>query len=349
MPWDSSAGAGVDAWLAAAALFVAGFGLVRVGGWLYHAVLTRWCRAKGVEPDEAMAAALDSSIWWLAWGLGLFAGMTRISFPSGLHGPLLTLLLCLSTFVAISVGFNLLRLGLDLSLKRRGTSLAEHGSRAFLPVVKAAAWLLAGVFLLDNMGFKVSTLLAGLGVAGVAVGFAAQAVLGDLFSYFAILFDRPFSIGDFITMGEHMGTIEHIGLKTTRIRSLGGEQIVLPNSDLTGSRVRNYRRMTRRRVCFGLGVVYQTPAEVLEALPGVIREVVEATDRATFDRAHFQGFGASSLDFEVVFYVEAADYTIYMDVLQAINLGIVRAFEERGVAFAYPTRTLFMAREKNHA
>lgn len=341
-----TAAGGLAAWVTAGLVFAAAVVAVRLAGRLFDAALARWLAAKGLSADADVAASLDRSVWWLAWTLGLFAATRRVSLGPGPDRIVFVVLLCAVSYAGIATGYDLLRTGLDLSLRRRGASLAEHGSRAFLPVIKAAAWLLAAVFILDNLGFEVSALLAGLGVAGVAVGFAAQAVLGDLFSYFSILLDRPFRIGDFITLGEHMGVIEHIGLKTTRIRSLGGEQIVLSNSDLTGSRVRNYRRMTRRRVSFAFGVVYQTPADKLEEIPSLVRAAVEAVDKATFDRAHFLAFGESSLDFEVVFYVESPDYNVYMDVRQAINLALVRAFEARGVAFAYPTRTLYAAHEE---
>lgn len=226
----------------------------------------------------------------------------------------------------------------------------EYKGRVLLPVISGFTWIIALAFILENMGVEISTILAGFGVAGVAVGFAAQAVLGDLFSYFAILFDHPFRIGDFIVISpEIRGNIEHIGLKTSRIRSLDGEQIILSNSDLTNSRVKNYRRMHQRRVLFQFGVLYSTPPDKLEALPEIIRKIVDETPRATFDRAHFQGFGDSSLNFEVVYFVESPDYNVYMDTQQTINLGLVRAIEQQGMGFAFPTRTVHIERQSETA
>ncbi len=227
-------------------------------------------------------------------------------------------------------------------LKRESSASTQQIVRGLMPLVKGLLWALGAVFFLDNLGYKVSTVIAGLGIGGVAVALAAQAVLGDLFGYFAIMFDRPFELGDFVVVDGYMGTIEHIGIKTTRVRSLGGELLVFANSDLTGSRIRNYKKMDRRRVVFKVGVTYQTTNEQLKAAPGLIRGIVEKIPGTLFDRAHFQAFGDSSLDVEVAYYVLSADYNRYMDIQQEINLALKEAFEQRGIGFAYPTRTLHL-------
>jgi small-conductance mechanosensitive channel len=198
---------------------------------------------------------------------------------------------------------------------------------------------------MDNLGFEISAVIAGLGIGGIAVALAAQAVLGDLFSYFSILFDKPFELGDFVIVDGHMGTIEHIGIKTTRIRSLGGEQLIFSNTDLTGSRLRNYKRMEQRRIVFKLGVTYQTPIEKLKGIPSVIKNIITNIEETRFDRAHFSGFGDFSLDFEVVYHVLTGDYNRYMDTQQDINLQIAEEFERQGIEFAYPTQTLFLEKE----
>jgi len=163
--------------------------------------------------------------------------------------------------------------------------------KTLLTVLKIILWGVGIVFLLDNLGFKISAVLAGLGIGGIAVALAAQTILGDLFSYFAIFFDKPFEVGDFIVIEDFLGTIEHIGIKSTRIRSLGGEQIVFPNSDLTGSRLRNYKRMTKRRVVFKIGVTYQTQAKQLKEIPTIIKNVIGNINDTVFDRAHFFSYG----------------------------------------------------------
>jgi small-conductance mechanosensitive channel len=208
---------------------------------------------------------------------------------------------------------------------------------------KIVLWTVVVLLILDNLpGIQVTTLIASLGITGIAVALAVQNILGDLFSSFTIVMDKPFVIGDFIIVDEHRGTVEHIGLKSTRIRSLTGEQLVFSNSDLLHSRVRNFKRMARRRILFNLGVTYQTPPEKLAAIPALISEIIEKHPDATFDRAHFSSYGAYSLDFEIVYWVETPDYYVYMDIQQDINLEIYRSFTDLGVEFAYPTQTLFM-------
>jgi small-conductance mechanosensitive channel len=235
---------------------------------------------------------------------------------------------------SIVYGFNVywLKSGRDETLQR-----SLHGT---MRVIKAIIWGLAIIFYLDNMGFEISTVIAGLGIGGVAVALAAQAILKDLFSYFSILFDRPFEIGDFIIIDNYLGAVEYIGIKTTRIRSLGGEQLIFSNTDLTDSRVRNYKRMEKRRVLFKFGVIYQTTLAQLKLIPDLIKEIITNIDDTVFDRAHFFSFDDYSLTFEVVYYVIGSDYNKYMDLQQEINFKIKEAFEKQGIEFAFPTQTL---------
>jgi small-conductance mechanosensitive channel len=243
-------------------------------------------------------------------------------------------------FATVIIGY-----GFDVYLRKRGKEESlERSLKGILSVVTLVVWALAIIFFLDNLGFNISAVIAGLGIGGVAVALAAQAVLGDLFSYFSIIFDRPFEIGDFIIIGEYLATIEHIGIKTTRIRSLGGEQLIFSNSDLTNSRVRNYKRMEKRRVVFKLGVVYQTPLDKLQLIPGMIEKVIKGVKDTAFDRAHFFSYGDFNLEFEAVYYVLGADYNKYMDIQQEINFAIKKEFEAKGIEFAYPTQTLFVSK-----
>jgi len=233
-------------------------------------------------------------------------------------------------------------------VKKDKDAAGERSLKGILTIIKVVIWGTGITFLLDNLGFKISSVIAGLGIGGVAVALAAQAVLGDLFSYFAIFFDRPFEVGDFIIVGEYLGTIEHIGIKTTRIRSLGGEQLVFSNSDLTNSRVRNYKRMGQRRVVFRLGVTYQTSLQQAKEIPMIITNAIKSINDTTFDRAHFFSYGDFSLVFEVVYYVMSRDYNKYMDIQQEINLIIKEEFEKLGIEFAYPTQTLFLEKTKEN-
>lgn len=211
---------------------------------------------------------------------------------------------------------------------------------------RLAAWVLVLILVLNNAGVEVSALVAGLGIGGVAVALAAQSVLGDLFAALAIVLDKPFILGDFIAASDFLGTVEHIGLKTTRLRSLSGEQLILGNADLLHSRIRNYKRMYQRRVEFTFGVEYGTPPDKLAAMPDMIRAAITSQDRTRFDRAHFKSFGEFSLVFESVYYVLTPDYNIYMDIQHAINLTLLRVFAESGIRFAVPTRIVNVRREE---
>ncbi len=205
-------------------------------------------------------------------------------------------------------------------------------------------WAVVLLMVLENLGVDVTALVAGLGVGGIAVALAVQNILGDLFASLSIVLDKPFTIGDFLIIDEYLGSVEHIGLKTTRMRSLSGEQLIFSNADLLKSRIKNYGRMFERRVVFKLGVTYQTPHDKLTRIPEIIREAVETQDPVRFDRSHFQSYGDFSLVFETVYYVLKPDYNIYMDIQQAINLYIYAQFEQEDIEFAYPTQTLYVVK-----
>jgi len=251
---------------------------------------------------------------------------------------LLTLLVIVFTVSLVRYGFE------EYSRKRGEDATRDRALKGVVGLTKALVWVIGALFMLDNLGFKISTVVAGLGIGGIAIALAAQAILGDLFGYFVILFDRPFEIGDFVIVGDHMGVIERFGIKTTRIASLGGEQIVVSNKDLTDSRVRNYKRMAKRRVVFRLGVTYRTPASLLREIPGIVTDIFREIEGTTLDRVHFFSYGDFSLIYEIVYYVDGNDYTRYMDLQQKANLRIYEEFDKRKIEFAYPTQTLYLTR-----
>jgi small-conductance mechanosensitive channel len=212
-------------------------------------------------------------------------------------------------------------------------------------VIKGIIWAVVLLLVLDNIpGVQVTALIASLGITGIAVGLAVQNILGDLFASLSIALDKPFVIGDFINVGEFSGTVEHVGLKSTRVRSLSGEQLVFGNNDLLSSRIRNYKRMANRRVPFLLSVTYQTPYEKLVQIPTIVQEVIESVDPeiVTFDRAHFKEYGEYAIRFEAVYLLTTADFRHYMDIQQAVNLGIYQRFAEAGIEFAFPTQSVII-------
>lgn len=234
-----------------------------------------------------------------------------------------------------------------LEHKRRRSLVADRaalGSISIIGVIiNTVIWALVALLTLDNLGIDITALVAGLGIGGIAVALAVQNIFGDLFASLSITLDQPFVVGDFLIVGDVLGTVESIGIKSTRMRSLNGEQVVMPNSDLLSSRVRNYGRMLERRVVFATAVTYETPVDLLERIPRLIREIVEGQTDTRFDRSHFAAHGAASLDFETVYYVRSPDYNRYMDIQQAINLRLHREFAKLGIEFAYPTQKVFVA------
>jgi len=216
---------------------------------------------------------------------------------------------------------------------------ALHGLKIFINI---AIWSSAILLALSNLGFQVSTLVASLGIGGVAVAFALQKILADIFSSFSIYFDQPFQIGDYIVIGEHAGTVKKIGLKTTRIQLLQGEELVISNAELTSSRIQNFKKLKQRRARILLGVTYDTKAKDLKKIPDLVAMACEGVSHVRFDRAHFAAFGDFSLNFEVIYFVDSPDYIDFMDAQQAVNLGIVEAFEKAKIEIAFPTQTVYL-------
>lgn len=213
-------------------------------------------------------------------------------------------------------------------------------------ISKVLIWIFGIIFLLDNLGFKVKTLVTGIGIGGIALALATQKVLADLFSYFAILLDQPFKEGDFLIIDNFLGVVEHIGIKTTRIRSLHGEELIFSNNDLLDSRIKNYMSMKERRVLFNIGVKYSTPADKLEKIPANIKSIIGEIEDTRFDRCHFAKYGDFNLVYEIVYYIMGADYNKYMDIQEEVNLEIKKKFEKEGIEFAFPTQTIHLNQEE---
>ncbi len=324
-------GNSITSYLISLAILIGGFLLMKVA----RAVFRKRIKFQWIDrflPLFALAAA--------------YVAVIRLN----LNGTLEMVVNALVTFIAAITLVRGILFLIDTAIARwadrqeAGTQDAElvRRYRPLKTLVHLVIWLIGSLFFLGNLGMDISAVVAGLGVSGIAVAIAAQGILGDLFNYFVILFDRPFEVGDFIIFGDKMGGVEKIGIKTTRIRAIGGEQLVISNSNLTGSKIHNYKRMERRRVVFEIGVTYQTPRNMLEEITKRIRGIVEALDNVTFDRCHFKSFGDYALKFETVYYVGSADYALYMDIQQEINLRLAEAFEEMGVEFAYPTQVVHL-------
>ncbi len=211
-----------------------------------------------------------------------------------------------------------------------------------LIVVKVLIWVAGILMLIENLGYNITTIITGLGIGGIAIALAAQNILTDLFSYFVIFFDKPFEIGDAISVNNISGTVEHIGIKTSHIRSVSGEQLIMPNTELVKSTIKNIKRLQRRGVNFKLNVRYDTAPEKLKTLPKLIESIINSQEHANFDRCHLTAFGDFSLSYEVLYFIDSSDYKIFLNSQQNIYLAILDAFEEKGIDFAFPGQTFIL-------
>ncbi len=336
----------VLAWLMSAGLVISVLGLLLGVRRLVVGRLVALAQRTTTRWDDLVVDLLRRTQFWFLVVIALIVGASVLTMSDGV-ATLLRRALPIAFFLQAGVwGAAAARVLLE---RYRSEKLAEDRGAAttiaalgFLAQV--VVWSAVVLLALDNAGVDVTALVASLGVGGVAIALATQNIFSDLFSSLAIVLDRPFVLGDFIVVGELPGTVEQIGIKTTRVRALSGEQLVFSNADLLSSRVRNFGRMQERRILFKLGVTYQTPRADLERIPDMIRTAVEDQAHTRFDRSHFLSFGDFSLDFETVYFVTSPDYGQYMDIQQAINLSIHAQFEDAGIEFAYPTQTLVLTR-----
>lgn len=332
-------------WLIAVAVAAAFFVVLSLMRTLLHRRLEAWSRRTATEFDDLAAEMVRRTRLYLLIPLSVALGALTLHLAPGAR----TILGKLVVISLIAQGAEWANAIIDHWIGRSGRPKGSEAPAGPVMVsvlgfvARLALWSLAILLALDNFGIDITALVAGLGIGGVAVALAAQNVLGDLFASIAIAMDKPFTIGEYITVGDLSGTVEHVGVKTTRIKGLGGEQLVFANSDLVKSRIRNFGKMAERRIAFDVGVTYQTPPDVLETIPTIIRSAVESTAKTRFDRSHLKGFGPYSLDFETVYFVTTPVYADAMDAQQSINLRICRGFAEAGIEFAYPTQSLFVA------
>lgn len=334
----------VQTWIIALGVTVVVFTALHLLKTFFHRRLAALARKTPTEIDDLAADLIRRVKLYFLLAVALYAGSQFLNLPVTLKAFLEKVVIIALLFQGVIWGSAVFDFWIARTRKQKGeddkASLTTFSALGFIG--RIVLWSVALLLILDNLGINVTTLIAGLGVGGIAVALAMQNILVDLFASMSIVLDKPFVIDDFVVVDDLRGTITHIGLKTTRVRSLSGEEIVFGNSDLLKSRVRNYKRMAERRITFNIGVTYQTPAAKLEAIPGVIREIVEAQERARFDRSHFKEYGDFALVFETVYYVTDPDYVLYMDIQQAINMALFRKFEAEGIEFAYPTQTVFV-------
>ncbi len=331
-------------WLIAALVMVLSYFILQFLKQLAAHQLQKLTSRTRTDIDDFIVHLLSKTKSVLLLVFSIFFGSLRLNLSTSLTQAIRLVALF---SLLLQIGFWLTAL-IDYWIKRRAGKEGTAGGEATTlnvvgVILKIAAWVLLLLLALDNLpGVEVTTLIASLGIGGIAVGLAVQSILSDLFASVTIALDKPFVIGDSIEIDNQFSTVEHVGLKSVRVRALSGEQIIYSTSDMLSSRIHNYQKMDTRRVVLKIGVTYQTPQALLARIPQIMEEIITSKEKAAFVRSHFTGFGASSLDFETVFNIESPDYTLFMDIRQEIGLEIIKRFEELGIEFAYPTQTVFL-------
>jgi small-conductance mechanosensitive channel len=331
-------------WAIACGALLASYVLLRLAKRIAGRRLTALASRTETRWDDVISDAINKTKSLFLFVAGVFIASQFLQLPgrtqSFIHNLfVITLLIQAGIWLGV-VTLSTLEQYRQRALKKNPAAATTINALGFLS--RILIWSVVLLVALDNLGIDVTALVAGLGIGGVAVALSVQNILGDLFASLSIILDKPFVIGDFLIIDEYMGSVEYVGLKTTRVRSLSGEQLILSNSDLLKSRIRNYGRMFERRVVFNIGVTYDTSREKLRRIPDIIREAIRAQDKTRFDRSHFMKYGDYALQFETVYYVLSPDYTQYMDRQQAIYFAIHEAFEREHIEFAYPTQTLYV-------
>lgn len=336
-------------WLTAVAIGVATYLALRLLVWALQRWVSRYTGKTSSNIDDLIVGALGRTKKGLLTVAAVFFGSHALDIADG---PEYLLRRLAMIALLIQVGFWLTDfIGAWISDYRKRQMETDPGSITGISaigfMVQLAVWVVLLLLALDNLGVNITALATGLGIGGIAVALAVQNILGDLFASLSIMIDKPFVIGDYVKVGDYGGNVEQVGLKTTRVRSLSGEQIVFSNTDLLKSRLQNFGRMYERRGSFRIGILYETPRELVARVPGMIQEIVEAQDKTRFDRSHFKEFGDFALIFETVYYMTEPPYALYMDTQQAINEALMERFAEQGIEFAYPTQLLYTSEVKS--
>lgn len=296
--------------------------------------------------ERKMAAQAVRVIGWPLYLLVSFYLVAAIlNTGAWFHQMLYWLTIILVTYYSIRVLQALIDYAIDrfASIRRaKGEGTSASAIKLLGRIAKGLLWAIGLIIVLQNLGYNISALAAGLGLGGLAIAFALQNILVDFFASFSIYFDRPFEVGDFIAIGSDSGVVEHIGIKSTRLKTLEGQELVVSNRELTESRVHNYRKMSRRRIVFAFGVEYSTPEDKLVKIPDMVKDIINRQESAEVARVHFKELGPYSLNFEAVYYINDRDYDLYMDIQQMINLEMKKKFDQEKIVFAFPRQDIHL-------
>ncbi|MBK0378920.1 mechanosensitive ion channel family protein [Mucilaginibacter segetis] len=334
------------AWGISILIFIGCIILIKVFKGVGLSQLKKWAARTTTTIDDFLIETIEKSVVPLLYIAAFYFAVNTLIIPASITRILHVAFLFVATYFVLGIITSFIKHFVFSFIKTQDDAeIKQKQARGLLIILNVVVWIMGFIFIINNLGYDVTTLITGLGIGGIAIALAAQTILGDLFSYFVIFFDRPFEIGDFIIVDDKMGVVDYIGIKTTRLKTLNGEQLICSNTFLTNAQVHNYKRMETRRIVFKLGVLYQTPYAQVKEIPEMVKNIIQSKEQVRFDRGHFSGFGNFSLDFEFVYYIEGSDYTLYMDKQQEIYLDIFTAFEAEKIEFAYPTQTLFLNKD----
>ena len=343
------AGNAIDSYLVATSAFFLSLAVLRVFKFVVIRHLKALAAKTATDLDDLIIRSIDTIGWFFYGILSLYIALQLLTVPPILSTLVLYILVTLGALYAVRI----LHCVIDyvkqkmiaeqlLESKDADTSVID----LLANVVKSVLWFIAGLLIISNLGYDITPMIAGLGIGGIAIAFALQNVLTDVFASFSIYFDKPFKVGDTIQIGSDIGTVKKIGIKSTRLESLQGHELVISNKELTESRINNFKKMEKRRIIFSFGVTYETPVAKLRRVPDIVTALISRIPDTEVDRIHFFKFGDCSLIFEVSYFILGNEYTKYADTQQALNLALLEAFEKEGIRMAYPTQTLYVRKEK---
>ena len=332
--------------IAAIVFFILSF----IVGWIVYHIFehyfSRWAKKTATTLDDEIIKNTKRPIYYFVILLGFYYAVQQLTFLITYAPFIGELFFIAEVFLAAFIVTRIINVLVSWYAER----ITKQGRRKvsgnilliFKKLLHVFIYIAAFLYLLYVYHVDLSGAVVGLGVTGIAIAFALQSILGDVFSAFSIYFDRPFEIGDYVVIGQHEGTVTHISMKSTRIKLLQGEELVVSNKEITGGSIRNFKKMETRRVCFTIGVTYQTPVETLKKIPQLIRDIIKPFDHVEFQRIHFKEFGQFSLNFEIVYVIKSPDYVQYLDTQQTINFRILEAFQREHIELAYPTQTIMI-------
>ena len=319
-----------------------GIALTFLISFIFKKILPRLANKTKSNFDDFIIREITNLIFPLGSIAVLFLAERKLQLPGGLNRPY-ELILTIAAAVVFVRLINRLGIRLLQGLARRsGREDIEQLVRTLFPLLKSITWIVVSLIVLQSQGVKLTVIWGLLSAGGIGLGLALKEPAQELFAYLMILIDKPFTIGQFIAVDSVSATVEKIGVRSTHLRSLRGEIVVINNSTLTSSNIENFATMQQRRMIYSIGVTYQTTADQIQSIPTTIQTIIENTNHTIFNRCHFTTFGDYSLNFEIVYYIDNRDYTLAMDIQQSINLSIMRKFEEQGIEFAFPSQTLYL-------